>query len=186
MSQTIKQPFGTESGNDTNVGTVGSSTYCSVKEYGDGVFHMTRIALADLPLVSPTSAANKAGGAKIYTLPAGAVVVSATHMEVSCKSTVGSFLCQADTPDLGVGTTVATGTVAVLGGTAAFENMLTGQTVADCNQTAKKATLGTQLVVLAADSHDVFLNIADGWAGADTITATGHVLIQWTLFSNVL
>ena len=91
----------------------------------------------------------------------------------------------ADTPDVGLGTVIASGVVSVLSGTATFENIMTGQTFNDCNGTAEvKTTVATSspfaLVVETADAHTVYLNVADTWAGADDITGTGTIIIDWT------
>lgn len=100
-------------------------------------------------------------------------------MSIALKQTQGNVT--ADTPDLGIGTTIASGSVAVLGGTAAFENILTGQTVDDCNGTAEVETVDTPLVIGTADSHSAFLNVADGWAasGDAALAISGTVDIFW-------
>jgi D-lyxose ketol-isomerase len=71
--------------------------------------------------------------------------------------------------------------VAVLGGTAAFENVLTGQTFTDCDGTAEDVTVGTQLVIAPGDSHSLHLNVADGWAASGDAGAvvSGQIVIQW-------
>lgn len=89
----------------------------------------------------------------------------------------------ADTPDLGLGTTIASGAIAVLGGTAAFENIMTGQTMNDCNGTVEELALSTALLIPASGSHDVFLNVADGWAedGDAGIVVRGKVVLLWSV-----
>lgn len=101
-------------------------------------------------------------------------------MNVALNAADGNI--DADTPDVGLGTTIASGAVAVLGGTAAFENILTGQTAADCNGTATKAVVGTILATGASDSKAIYLNVADGWAasGETACPVTGTVVIEWT------
>lgn len=174
--QTIKQPFGSESGNLISVGT--AATGCSAAEFGDGHLHRTVLTFADLAIITPTAAANKAGGVKIYSFPAGVVVTRAQYINASLNAI--NDVCAADTPVIGIGTTIGSGAVAVLSGTAGFVNMTAGAAVADCNATEKLNTVNTQLVVNAADSHDVFLNVAGSWTGADSITATGTVVIEWS------
>jgi len=177
MTKVLKQPFGEDYGNETNVGSAGTGV--TANEYGDGVRHTTVLNISDLTLITPTAAANKADGKKIYSLPAGNHIVRGTKLNVNLLASDDPQVCDADTPDLGVGTTIATGAVAVLGGTAGFENLLTGQTMADCDATSKEKTVNTELVVESGDSHDIYLNVADGWAGADTIVANGTVTIIW-------
>jgi len=108
------------------------------------------------------------------------VVNAARLKDVAITQTEGNIT--ADTPDVGLGTTIASGAVAVLGGTAAFENVLTGQTFTDCDGTAEDATVGTQLVVEPGDSHALYLNVADGWAadGDAGAVVSGQVVVNWT------
>ena len=88
----------------------------------------------------------------------------------------------ADTPDGGLGTTIAVGAVVVLGGTAAFENVLTGQTFDNCTGTAEVESVATNLAIQAADSHVLFFNVADGWAasGEAACPIGGTVTVLWT------
>lgn len=178
---TIRQPFGAGADNQTpltsaNVGTV--ATGVTAVENGDAQHHKTTLtvskALGNIP-----GGADLALGTLLYTLPAGVCNVKLTHMSVSVQQQDGNI--DADTPDGGIGTTLANGVVAVLGGTAAFENMLTGQTFDDCDGTAELQTLATSLVVKAADNHTVYFNIADGWAASGDAGAVvaGTVIIEW-------
>lgn len=120
-------------------------------------------------------------GKQAFTFPAGRIVVHATGYSLALQQTEDNVTD--DTPDLGIGTTIASGAVAVLGGTAAFENMLTGQTVDDCDGTVETVLLGTQLIIEAEDSHDVYLNVADTWAasGDAALGVAGDVVIHWAL-----
>jgi hypothetical protein len=179
---TIKQPFGSDESRTTiNVGTVNLLTGLTAVEDGNGHTHRTVFTLDALALGSSTGAAALGFGKLLYTLPAGACIIRATKMNVALN---GAVAIQADTPDFGLGTVIATGVVSVLSGTATFENILTGQTVADCNGTATvKTTLATAspfgLIVEAADAHTIHLNIADTWAAAGAVTATGTIVIEW-------
>jgi hypothetical protein len=159
-----------------NLGSVPAGV--TAAEYGDRYTHTTVLTL-DTTLPAIAGGASLAVGKLIYTLPAGAVAIDATHISVSITQTQGNIT--ADTPDVGVGTTIASGAVAVLGGTAAFENMLTGQTAADANGTATVATLQTELVIASASNHTVYLNVADGWAASGDAAALlkGTVVIHW-------
>lgn len=132
-------------------------------------------------------AANEAIGALIYTFPAGVHSHKVTNMSVALQ---GGGTVDADTPDVGVGSVKGTGAVAVLGGTAGFEDYITGQTAADCGgtattkMTAATAGYGTGISLNeAAGVKAVHLNIADLWAGADTVTATGTVTLEWVKIS---
>lgn len=149
----------------------------SVTEVVNGRHHITKIDLADFAVGSSAAAANLAFGKKIYSFPAGQIQVKSASISLALQGSGAT--CDADTPDLGLGTTIASGAVAVLGGTAGFEDILTGQTMADCNGTVKNAAVAQQLPILPAGSHDVHLNMADGWAGAAAFTASGSITLEW-------
>lgn len=168
--------------NDFLQGNLGvASTGVTVKEYGSAYSHTTVITLTGSAAVLPAIAggANLAVGKLLYTFPAGAVRVAATKMSVGITQTEGHI--NADTPDVGIGTTIGSGAVAVLGGTAGFENILTGQTATNCTGTATTKTVDTSLVIESADAHTVYLNVADGWAASGDAAAilTGTVTIHW-------
>lgn len=155
---------------------------CRAQEYGDKYHHTTVLTLEGASAVLPAIAggANLAVGVKLYDFPAGAVIVEAARLyDVAIQQTEGNI--GADTPDVGLGTTIASGAVAVLGGTAAFENVLTGQTFTDCDGTAEDVTLGTQLIIAPGDSHALYLNVADGWAASGDAAAvvSGQVIVHW-------
>ena len=155
------------------------TTGTRAETFGVGV-HRTVIDLNGLTLPVIAGGAALAVGRSIFTFPAGGVkVLGATLDDVTLTQTEGNVT--ADTPDLGLGTTIASGVVSVLGGTAAFENILTGQTMDDCDGTAETVSVATELLIQAADSHDVFLNVADTWAadGDEGILVGGRVVIVW-------
>lgn len=173
----IREPFGVDAPTTSiNVGTSGAGA--TVSEQGDSIHHKTVITLATtLPAI--VGGTSLAVGNLIYTFPAGVINVRATHMNVAVKQTEGNIT--SDTPDGGIGTVLANGAVAVLGGTATFENLLTGQTFDDCDGTAEVKTVATSLVIESADAHTVHFNIADGWAASGDAAAilTGTVIIEW-------
>ena len=97
---------------------------------------------------------------------------------------------QADTPDVGIGTVIGTGSVATLDGTPAFEDLLTGQT-ALADGTAEVMALGPTaaipFVILSGAAHTVHFNVADTWAN-DTSTdlsadIAGTVTLAWTFLA---
>ena len=161
-------------------GTAGSGV--TAVHYGDGKNIISVLTLSGITL-SPTGAAALGLGALIFTFPAGTHVHEVTNMNVTLQ---GGGTVDADTPDVGIGSVVASGVVSVLSGTATFEDYITGQTATDCNGTAipafTAATAGALTGIslnAAGDSKAVYLNIADTWAGADTITLAGTVVIKW-------
>lgn len=150
----------------------------SAETWGDKGNYHTRItinsALPDIP-----GGANLAVGKKMFDFPAGEIFVERSSMSVALKASQANVV--ADTPDVGIGTTIGAGVVAVLGGTAAFENLITGQTAADVNGAVTTASVDTPLVIATAASHSVFFNVADGWAasGDDGILISGTLDIFW-------
>jgi hypothetical protein len=160
-----------------NVGT--ANTGVTATEYGDGRRHVTKLTFSALALAPATAADAEAAGVLLYTLPAGAVIVNSASISVGVYGSGAS--CDADTPDLGLGTVIASGDTAVLSGTATFEDILTGQTANDCDGTVELKTLSQGLGIETAGAHTVHLNVADTWAAICTITATGTVWIEWTL-----
>lgn len=162
---------------NAHVGTAG--TNCTVAHYGDGISNTAVITLAAVDLTIGDNA-DLAAGALIYTLPAGVVSVHRATMNVAISAT--DVANQSDTPELGLGTVIGTGAVAVLGGTATFEDILAGTAAADANGTDLLVAVNTPLAIASGSAHTVHLNIADGWAdGTDqTATASGTVVIEYS------
>lgn len=163
-----------------NVGTVGVGT--TAVEGGDATHHTTTLTVAGvLPAIA--GGADLAVGTLLYTFPAGDVVVNHAKLNIAITQTEGNIT--ADTPDVGLGTVIATGVVAVLSGTGTFEDIITGQTAADSNGTAtvKTAipTAAVPFVIESGDAHTLHFNAADGWAASGDLAATitGTVVIEW-------
>lgn len=147
-------------------------------ELGQGRNHVTRLTFTGQTIGSPTGAVNLAFGKLVYTLPAGAAIVKSSLISVALTCT--GAVVTADTPDTGLGTTLASGANAVLSGNALFENIMTGQTSNDVNGTVELAMVSNSLLnVAAADNHTVYLNVGDGWAGADTVVGAGTIILEW-------
>lgn len=162
-----------------NLGAVASLTGLTAREYGSSHTHCTVLSLSGATLPAIAGGANLGVGRLLYTFPAGAIRVTSSQINVSITQTQGNI--NADTPDVGLGTTIASGAVALLSGTAAFENILTGQTAADCNGTATLKTVDTSLVIESSGAHTVYLNVADGWAASGDTGArlNGTVTLHW-------
>ena len=154
----------------------------TVTETGGDQSHVTTIDIADLALIATTNA-SKADGKLLYTFPAGNILITGSTLSLGIVGTAA--LNAADTPDVGLGTVVASGAVATLDGTATFENIMTGQTwSAACNSVVQQAVSATSLGILSAAAHTVYLNIADGWAGIDAgMKATGRITLSWQYMS---
>lgn len=164
-----------------NAGTAGTNV--TEVTYGDGRNMVTVLTLTNVSY-TVAAAANEAIGNLIYTFPAGAHIHEVMNMSVALQ---GGGTVDADTPVIGIGSVEATGAVAVLNGTATFMDYITEQTAADCGgtattkMTAATAGYGTGISLNeSGDAKTVYLNIADGWAGADTVLASGTVVIKWT------
>ncbi len=167
-----------------NVGTAESNI--TAVENGNAFIHTTVLTLAGVAaLIGDTAALGT--GSLVYTFPDGEIIVDSAFMSVGVNLTTGTPTD--DTPEVGLGTVVASGAVSVLSGTATFENIITGQVAADIAGTAtvKTAipTANIPLVIAAADPHTVFLNIADTWANVDDTAATlsGIVVFNWTFLN---
>lgn len=171
----------------SNVGT--ANTGVTAVEYGDGYNHQTVLTVSVTDALTIADTAALADGYLLYTFPAGAVIVNSAYM--SMGMTAASTEAQADTPDVGLGTVIASGAVATLDGTGTFEDIITGQTAADANGTAtvKTAipTAGVPFVIESGDAHTLHFNVADTWAndtGGDlTADIAGTVVVNWTFMA---
>lgn len=160
----------------TNVGTASDSV--TVVEYGYGDYHKTVITV-DTHFGAIVGGTELALGSLLYTFPDSIVVVHSTYMGIILDEIDGNIT--ADTPDLGIGTTIGSGAHDLLSEVGGSENMLTGQTVASCDSVWTYKCLATSLVSEQAGAKTVYLNIADDWAasGEAALAATGTVIIEW-------
>lgn len=161
-----------------------ANTGVTAVTYGGGKDFVTVLTVDVTNAVDVADNAALADGYLLYTFPAGAIAVKSASMSMALTLAEDTTA----TPDVGVGTVVATGAVSVLGGTATFENIITGQTAADADGTATVKTVVNQpLAIEAAGAHTVYFNIAATWAdtaGADlTGDIAGTVVISWTLLA---
>lgn len=171
--------------NKTNVGTAGSGV--SSQEFGNAYQHTTVLSINKSAAFTLADNAALADGHLIYTFPAGALYVNKAYMALTVTNTEHA----ANTAgELGLGTTIASGAVAVLSSTAGFENILTGLASYNmgtvgiaqdiCNSTA--ATGG--LPIGSGNPHTVYVNIASTWANtagaALDADLTGFVILDWT------
>lgn len=168
----------------TNVGA--ANTGVTAVEYGDQFNHRTVLTVSQAAAVTLADNASLADGYLLYTLPAGAIIVRNAYMALTFTNAEHD----AEACDIGLGTTIGTGAVAVLGGTAGFENILTGQTGAIGTEEVAQdicdsaSALGG-LIIGASDPHIVHANVAAAWA--DTAGAAldadlaGTVVLDWSL-----
>jgi len=165
------------------VGTV------SIVEYGNGKDVTTVLTLTNFIVGALAGAAASLGvGNIVYAFPAG------QHFELvnSFSSIVLTAAGTAVATDTGLGSVIASGAVAVLSGTATFEDRLTGQTINTASGggaavsalTAATAGIGTGISLNTASSvKNVFLNSAGAWNANNTgnLTATGTIVFKWTI-----
>lgn len=166
----------------TNLGTAGTNVVAT--EYGDGRHHITKLVLSSVAYTIGDNA-SLGIGAIIYTFPAGAYIVHGSSIDVGLSLTTGTPTT--DTPEIGLGSVIASGAVSVLGGTATFEDIMAGATtpvMANISGTAELFTHVPNLKIEAAGFRVVNLNFADAWANVDNTaaTASGTVWLEWTLF----
>ncbi len=161
-----------------NNGTAG--TNCTVVHNGDGINMTATVTLTNV-VVTVGNSASLGVGALVYTLPSGACLVNSGYMSVD----INGVTITNDTPEVGLGTVIASGAVSVLSGTATFENIITGQVAADTNGTptvkGTGPTAGAPLEILTAGAHTVHFNAADAW-GANTDASAllnGTVVINY-------
>jgi len=177
----ILTPFGVFAA--TPAATVVPATGTVVaNETGFDSHRITTIDIADLTILATTNA-SVGGGKLIYTFPAGKIVVKRATISIGVIGTAA--LNVADTPEIGLGTVVATGAIATLGaGSATMENIFEGTAMSACDNTAYQGSQDRILAITAAGVHDVYLNLADGWAGIDAgMKATGRVILEWAYMS---
>ncbi len=161
------------------VGTAGTGT--TATEYRQGRSRVTYLAMAGvLPAVAVGA---QAEGLLIYTLPVG--VSRSVRVTMSVGISGAESVIDADTPEVGVGSVIATGSVANLTGTTGFDDYSTQATAANCTGTATVFAFDTTEISLrmnvAAGVKTVHLNVADTWAGTDTgPVLSGYVVLEWT------
>jgi len=168
----------------TAVSVGAAGTNVTAVEYG-GKQHMTVLTLTDVVLGAPTAGGNSAHGAEIYVFPAG--VHMQRHTQFSVGLTMGGVTT--DTPDVGIGSVIGAGAIALLNGTTMedYVTAITWATALDGTaevQDTIPATAGLYIGIAnnaAADVKEVYFNVADGWNAGVTgnITASGTVVIIW-------
>jgi hypothetical protein len=181
----------------TNVGTVTTPATTTAAEYGDGVDHLTVLTLTDFVVGTSGDNASLGFGAKFYTWPVGpAILCDAVTIAGGLTAAIS---VTTDTPEVGIGSVVATGAVATLS-TATWENYVDGgaaggtgdaDTVApDVAGTAfYKCNLSTVRPIIQPTgglARDLFLNVADGWADVDAagaVTFTGVITLKWRIIN---
>ena len=180
-----------------DVGTVATDATTSVVEYGNAIEHMTVLTMTNFAIGTSGDNASLGIGAKFYTWPTG---VNILVEEVALSGGITAAISvTTDTPEVGIGTVVASGAVATLT-TATWENLMDGGASGSSVDAAgvapdvagtvfHKKSLTTVTPIIKATggaARDLFLNVADGWAdvtAAGAVTFTGKILIEWKVLS---
>lgn len=160
-----------------NIGTV--ATGSTVVEYGDGYDH-TSVITVNTTLPSIAGGAALALGKLLYTFPAGALVEKVSYMSLAITQTQGNI--NANTPDVGLGTLLASGVNATLAAVGAGTTNINSKSVAaNCTGTAT-VNIDTLLTnIFSANNHTMYFNCAATWAASGDSAAllTGTVVVNW-------
>lgn len=189
---TIKTPYGEDATDitpKTSVNVGAAEVGIITTEYGDASFHKTELALADFVVGSATGAAALCFGEKLYTLPAGIQNIKSVYMSLALT---GTTTIVGDTPEVGIGSVLGAGVHATIGAAGAtMEDYWEGVTSGVIDGTnavtdIKVATAGAQTGIAlnaVGDSKALYLNVADTWAGAGDVIATGTITIEWEMIN---
>lgn len=172
-----------EAGFTTSTTNPGVSAASAVNEFGNGFAKVTVLTATALALPNIASGADLAVGDLIYTFPAGAIILEAVYVNLTLDP--AGTENDAVVADLGVGSTLATGAVALLAGTPGFEDMMTGFGVtadgALAGITAQQSAVGGPMFIAAGDDHTVHVNVAAAWAvsASQVTTYSGTIALVW-------
>lgn len=166
---------------ETNVNVGTPNTGVTAVEYGDGFNHTSVLTVNQLAAMTLADNASLADGYLIYTFPAGAIRVNSAYISMN----VVNAEHDTEANDLGLGTVIGSGAVAVLSGTATFEDIMTGQTAAI--GTAEVKTVVSDFIIEAAAAHTMHLNCAAAWAdtagSALDADIAGTIVINWSFLA---
>jgi len=184
------------------LGTVGAVTTAATTvavEAGDASDHVTKLTMTEFAVGTGGDNAALGIGAKFYTLPAGTILIKKATL-------VGALTFDADvttgSPEVGIGTVIASGAVSVLSGTATFEDVMDGNASGGAGGDTTGNLAGTTIykssdsttrdgVMIKATggkAHDLFLNVAVTWPNVDlvgppvytgAVTFTGTIVLEW-------
>jgi len=160
-------------------------TGVSIAEEVAGATRKTVLTFTDLAVGSAVAAANLAFGKKVFEFPAGVQVIKATYMSVALTGTATII---GDTPEIGLGSVLGAGAQATIGAAGATmedyweggaSSAISGATPLVGTKVATAGALTGIALNAVGSVKDLFLNVADGWAGAGDVTATGTITILW-------
>lgn len=157
-------------------------------EYALGPKRVTVLSLTAFSLGNDGNNVSLGIGAKFYSFPAGKIVIQNASMIGAFSTT--DVANQAKTLQVGVGSVVAVGAVAVLSGTGTFQDTISGSAPASGSDAATSDTNGglhesftyaAQRLIKTAGVHDLFLNAAVAWAAGTPapVLYTGQIVLEW-------
>lgn len=166
-----RTPFNADYGKNTGTPAAG----CTAEEHGQR-YRRTTVLTVSRTLPAITGGSAQAVGTLLYTFP---VTGTSKIVDIACNLSVtqSEGNINADTPDTGLGSVVASGAVSTLDGTGTFEDIMTGQTLSDCNGTDLKVSVR----LVAGTLSELYFNVADTWAaGGDAgASVAGTVEFGW-------
>jgi len=158
-----------------NVGTAASGV--TAVEYGDKYNHVTVLTVNTT--ITTIAKGLHDYGVLVYTLPTSAQAIKTSYMSMALTSAATDI--EEDTPEVGLGTDMASGAQGVL--TSTDEDILTGQAATNCKGTATVKTIVPNLGIDKGTSvdHTVYFNFADEWtSGGDTgCGIAGTIVLEW-------
>ena len=126
-------------------------------------------------------------GQKIAIFPKGIIKVKDILLDANLSTPTG---LSSTAGEIGLGTVVGSGAVAVLSGTATFEDILTGQTMSNLvagtpnDETAQVDTDG--ILDGSGTAKSMFLNVASTWnqTAAEDVTIDATATVFWTFLGS--
>ena len=156
-----------------------ASTGVTAVETGNETRHTTILTVAAFTQAIATAALGF--GKSIYTFPEGIVKVKYATVDLTIFGTA-----ETGTPDIGIGTVIASGEIDTLNGTATFESIMDGFTATAITTTPGSAS--NKYVEAEAgllDGHttevEAFLNFAETWAATENLTISATVTLIWDI-----
>jgi hypothetical protein len=154
----------------------------TVFEGGDKVNRWTILTFDITDAITVADTAALADGYLLYTLPAGACIITSGYLS-------GSVSVAEDTTnavaEIGLGTTAGTGAAATLGAVAATAENISGPVASViCNGVNDYiASLATPIIIASGSAHTVYFNVASTWGNTAGIDLTGDIagraVITW-------
>ena len=190
----VLEPIVQHSQGQRTVGTVGTGVTETTYEQGgdiNGRAYLTNLFIAaGTSVVTTPDTASLAQGTLIYTFPAGQIIVKRVYGDFGLD--INDVNNVADTPEVGLGTLIASGAVSDLGTVgAAAEDIWGPHVAAGCDTEADTSDAGQfitvpNLIIAGAGAHLVHFNVADNWGnGAGTADVTlvngARFIIEWYL-----